>query len=193
MIEVGYVREQFQRLVRRGALARVRRRHVAIAQAIARTGRPSSVLFLCLGNLCRSPFAAAAAAAEPRLHGVAVVSAGFLRHDDRPSPARFVATARALGVDLSTARAQRVTAVQVAAAELIVCMDLDNLSRMAAEFPAALERTTLLGLFDPDGPPEVRDPYALPEHDTRVELERMLVAIDALARSFDASGRSATR
>jgi protein-tyrosine-phosphatase len=184
------LRERFKRSARRGALARAGRRHAAIAQALARTGPPSSVLFLCLGNLCRSPFAAAAAA--PRLHGVAVSSAGFLRHDGRPSPAPFVATARALGVELSTARAQRVTAEQIAAAELIVCMDLDNLSRMAAEFPDALGRTTLLGLFDPEGPPEVRDPYALPEQETRVELERMLAAIDALQRTFDASRRPDT-
>ncbi len=188
-LAVGYLRERFRRFARRGALVRARQRHGVVAQALART-QPSSVLFLCLGNLCRSPFAAAAAA--PRLHGVAVFSAGFLRHDGRPSPPRFVETARALGVDLSTARAQRVTAGQVAEAELIVCMDLDNLSRMAAEFPDALERTTLLGLFDPDGPPEVRDPYALPELDTRAELERMLAAIDALVRSFNGSRRPET-
>ncbi len=191
MIEVDWLRERFGRVARRGALARARRRHVAIAQAVARTRPPSSVLFLCLGNLCRSPFAAAAA--RPRLPGVAVSSAGFLRHDDRPSPPRFVAMAQAFGVDLSMARAQRVAAAQVEAAELIVCMDLDNLSRMAAEFPAALERSTLLGLFDPDGPPEVQDPYTLPDADTRVELERMLVAIDALARFLKTPARPAAR
>jgi protein-tyrosine phosphatase len=188
---MGWFRERFQRFARRGALARARRRHVAITQAIGGTRPPSSVLFLCLGNLCRSPFAAAAA--QPRLPGVVVSSAGFLRHDERPSPARFVATALTLGVDLSMARAHRVAATQVEAAELIVCMDLDNLSRMAAEFPAAIARTTLLGLFDPDGPPEVRDPYALPDADTRVELERMLAAIDALARFLDPASRPAAR
>ena len=187
-LAAGYLADRFKRFARRGALARARRRHAAIVQALARTRPPSSMLFLCLGNLCRSPFAAAAAA--PRLHGVAVSSAGFLRHDDRPSPARFVATARSFGVDLSTARARRVSAVQIADAELIVCMDLDNLSRLAAEFPDALGRSTLLGLFDPAGPPEVRDPYALPEPETRVELQRMLAAIDALARAFEASRRS---
>ncbi len=187
----GYLRERFRRFARRGALARARQRHGAITVALARTRPPSSVLFLCLGNVCRSPFAAMAAG--PRLHGVAVSSAGFLRHDGRPSPDRFVATARALGVDLSTARAQRVTARQVAEAELIVCMDLDNLSRMAAEFPDALARTTLLGLFDPGGAPEVRDPYALPDPDARAELERMLAAIDALARALNASRGPETR
>jgi protein-tyrosine phosphatase len=186
----GRLQERLRGFARRGALARARRRHAAIAQALARTQPPSSVLFLCLGNLCRSPFAAAAAA--PRLPGIAVSSAGFLRHDGRPSPAPFVATARALGVDLFTARAQRVGAGQVAAAGLIVCMDLDNLSRMAAEFPGALERTTLLGLFDPEGPPEVRDPYAMTQLDARVELERMLAAIDALVRFFPACRRPET-
>ncbi len=175
----------FKRFVRRGALARVRRRHADIARALA--ARPaSSVLFLCLGNLCRSPFAAAAAA--PRLRGIAVSSGGFLRHDGRSSPAWFVQTALSLGVDLSAARAQRVSAAQIAEAQLIVCMDLDNLSRMAAEFPDALERTTLLGLFDPAGSPEVQDPYTMRESETRIELERILSAIDALARDLHLSG-----
>jgi hypothetical protein len=38
----------------------------------------------------------------------------------------------------------------------------------------------------------VRDPYALAEQETRVELERMLAAIDALQRTFDASRRPDT-
>jgi protein-tyrosine phosphatase len=183
----GYLRDLVKRFARGGALARARRRHAAIAQALARGKPPSSVIFLCLGNLCRSPFAAAVA--TPRLHGVTVSSAGFLRHDGRASPARFVETARSFGVDLSAAHARRVSAAQIAGAQLIVCMDLDNLSRLAAEFPDALERTTLLGLFDPDVPPEVRDPYTMPESETRAELERMLAAVDALARAFEASRR----
>ncbi len=186
----GALRERVRRVARRGALAAARKRHVAVAQGIARGGPPVSVLFLCLGNLCRSPFAAAAA--QPRLPGIAVSSAGLLRHDGRPSPSGFVATARALGVDLAESRARRVTAEQVAGAALIVCMDLDNLARLVREFPGARERTTLLGLFDPDGPPEVRDPYALPEPETRAVLVRMLAAIDALVRSFDAPRRPAT-
>ena len=93
----------------------------------------------------------------------------------------MVLTALSLGVDVSPSRARRVTAAQVAAADLIVCMDVGHLDRMAAEFPDALSKTTLLGLFTPDGPAEIRDPYDLSPSATRAVFVEMLQAIDALA------------
>ena len=167
-----------ERIARRAAQSRARKNHAALRQgALARP--VGSVLFLCLGNLCRSPFAEVAAA--QRLAGVAVASAGFLSHDGRRSPPHVVHTAQSLGVDLVAARAQRVTAAQVAAADLIVCMDVSHLDRMALEFPKASAKTTLLGLFRPAGPVEMRDPYDLSPAATRAVFVDMLQAIDAMA------------
>jgi len=178
------VRSRFDALSRRvgkrAALARARRNHMAIGRTPGALARPiGSVLFLCLGNLCRSPFAEVATAR--RLPDVAVESAGFLSHDGRPSPAHVVTVARMLGVDVSASRARRVTADQIAAADLIVCMDVSHLERMAAEFPQALAKTTLLGLFDADGPVEMKDPYDMSPSATLAVFEDMLRAIDALA------------
>jgi len=169
-----------ERIARRAAQSRARTRHAALRREAGALARPlGSVLFLCLGNLCRSPFAEAAAA--QRLAGVAIASAGFLSHDGRPSPPHVVQAARSLGVDLSGARARRVTAAQVEQADLIVCMDLGHLQRMADEFPQALGKTTLLGLFEPGGPVEMRDPYDLSAAATRAVFVQMLQAIAALA------------
>jgi protein-tyrosine-phosphatase/predicted ATP-grasp superfamily ATP-dependent carboligase len=169
------------RIRKRAALARARERHAVFDRRQAASPRPlGSVLFLCLGNLCRSPFAAVATA--NRLPGVTIESAGFLSHDGRPSPAHVVQVARSLGVDVSSARARRVTAVQVEAADLIVCMDVTHLDRMAAEFPGAMSKTTLLGLFNADGPIEMRDPYDMSPSATLAVFEDMLRSIDALAR-----------
>lgn len=169
------------RIEKRAAQSRARRRHAALQRDAGVLTRPvGSVLFLCLGNLCRSPFAAVAAA--PRLPGMRIASAGFLSHDGRGSPPHVVQTAQSLGFDLSNTRAQRVTAAQVAAADLVVCMDLSHLERVALEFPDALAKTTLLGLFDAAGPVEIRDPYDLSPAATREVFVRMLRALDALAR-----------
>jgi protein-tyrosine phosphatase len=167
------------RIRKRAALARARKHHAAMVRGGALSRPVASVLFVCLGNICRSPFAAAVA--FDRLPGMAIDSAGFLRHDGRPSPPHIVTAARSLGVDVSSARAQRVTAGQVEAASLIVCMDLAHLELIEREFPSALEKTTLLGLFAEDGPAEIRDPYDLSPSATRVVLEQMLRAIDAFA------------
>jgi len=169
-----------ERVARRAAQARARKHHATLARGEGALTRPvGSVLFLCLGNLCRSPFAEVAAA--QRLAGVAVASAGFLSHDGRPSPPHVVQTAQALGVDLARARAHRVTPAEVARADLIVCMDVSHLERMQREFPQAMGKTTLLGLFRPAGAMEMRDPYDLSPAATRDVFVEMLQAIDALA------------
>lgn len=170
------------RIERRATLSRARQRHRLLVTSPLRVpGATPSVLFLCLGNICRSPFAAAVA--RERLQGVHVDSAGFIRHDGRPSPPHVVATARTLGFDLSAAQARRVTADQVGSASLIVCMDAAHLSLMASEYPEAMGKTTLLGLFAEGGPPEMSDPYDMSPAATRAVFQQMLRAIDALAKS----------
>jgi protein-tyrosine phosphatase len=177
------VRDRFkavaQRIEKRAALARARKRHAAMVRDGVLSRPVASVLFVCLGNICRSPFAAAVA--FERLPGIAIDSAGFLQHDGRPSPPHIVTAAKSLGVDVSSARAHRVTAGQIAAASLIVCMDLAHLEAIEREFPEALPRATLLGLFAAEGPAEIRDPYDMSPSATRVVLVQMLRAIDAFA------------
>jgi protein-tyrosine-phosphatase len=84
----------------------------------------------------------------------------------------------------------------VAQADLIVCMDVSHLERMAREFPHAMRKTTLLGLFRPGGAMEMRDPYDLSLAATRDVFVEMLAAIDALAaqapRATDAASADAT-
>jgi hypothetical protein len=67
---------------------------------------------------------------------------------------------------------------------------------MAREFPQAMGKTTLLGLFRPGGAMEMRDPYDLSPAATRDVFVEMLAAIDALAvqapRAAAAAGASAT-
>jgi protein-tyrosine-phosphatase len=177
------VRDRFravtQRIEKRAALARARKRHAAMVRSGVLSRPVASVLFVCLGNICRSPFAAAVA--FERLPGIAIDSAGFLQHDGRPSPPHIVTAAKSLGVDLSDARAQRVTESQIAAAGLVVCMDLAHLEMIEREFPEALPKATLLGLFASEGPAEIRDPYDMSPSATRAVLVQMMRALDAFA------------
>ena len=162
------------------ALARARRHHNTQYGLRRRRERSvSSVLFVCLGNICRSPFAAEAA--RSRLAGVAVHSAGFHTEEGRPTPRHVAETARTLAVDMSTCRSSRLTRERVDAADLIVCMDLANLEELRSEFPEALPRSTLLGLFRPDGPPQINDPFGLSPAATRAVLAQILGALDGLS------------
>lgn len=158
------IRSQHRRLVRRIQAAPIRR-----------------VLFLCMGNICRSAFAATAAA--PRLPGVIVESGGFYRNGGRPTPVHVVQAAATLGVDLSSWSSQRLTAEQVGAADLIIAMDLANLERLRREFPEAMARATLLGLFRPSGPVEIADPISLSPAATERVLGELNSALDCFVSS----------
>jgi protein-tyrosine phosphatase len=128
-------------------------------------GSPLVVLTVCLGNICRSPTAAAAlreAAVEAGVD-LEVRSAGTGDwHVGRPPDARMRAAAAEVGLDLTGVAAQ-VDADALRQADLVLAMDRSNL--------AALERLARLGdvttpirlyrEFDPeaDGQLEVPDPY----------------------------------
>jgi protein-tyrosine-phosphatase len=101
-----------------------------------------SVLFVCTGNTCRSPFAEAVARREG--HGD-FESAGLGAYlDDRP-PEDAIVVARELGYDLSTHRARRLTEEMVERADVVVGMT-------AAHVAALGGGARLLGEADLDDP-----------------------------------------
>ena len=122
-----------------------------------------SVLFVCLGNICRSPLAEAAFRAEAdRLHlEVAADSAGTgdWHAGDPPDP-RAQATALRHGVDISAYRGRQVKTDDFRRFTHIVAMDADNLANLQRLAPA--DATAELSLMlDHAGRPgqSVADPY----------------------------------
>lgn len=123
-----------------------------------------SVLFVCLGNICRSPMAEGALRAAAAQRGVAVTAAsagtGAWHIGEAPDP-RAQATAAAHGVDLSQLAARQVTAADFDRFDLIVAMDSENLSALQRLAPAeARARVSLLLDFVPGRAGQsVGDPY----------------------------------
>jgi protein-tyrosine-phosphatase len=125
----------------------VRRR--AALDALGRRGVPRSVLVVCHGNICRSPYAAAALHAALGDGGVRVSSAGFLA-EGRPAPPQAVTVAARLGVDLRSHRSATLTGTVVALAELIVVMDSDQRREIARRFGRRPTDVLILGDLDPE-------------------------------------------
>lgn len=122
------------------------------------------VLFVCLGNICRSPTAEALFRAHARDAGLAVTvdSAGTSGwHDGDPPDRRSRAAAARRGVDISAQRSRRLTADDFAVFDLVVAMDRENLANMQAlRPPSAAARTALLLDYLADEPlHDVPDPY----------------------------------
>jgi protein-tyrosine-phosphatase len=159
---------------------RIVQRHARHFATPGATGRPvRRLLFVCYGNICRSPFAERLARA--RLDGCIVESAGVRATPDRPSPEGLVRLARAMGVDLGDRRSTRLDAAQVSKADLILAMDPDVYAQLAAAFPEAVTKMTLLGLFAREPRPVIADPYVMSEAETRVVLEQIGDAVDGLS------------
>jgi protein-tyrosine phosphatase len=159
---------------RRNALRRVR------------TARPKNLLVMCLGNICRSPFAGGVL--ERLLPDREVRSAGFLE-SGRPAPREAVSVGAVHGVNLSVHSSTQVTPEALARADLVIVMDGRQAARIAAMAPAAtlVER---LGDFDP-GPIDTRTVIDPIDRD-RAFFERIYDRIDAccdvLARGIEAGG-----
>ncbi|HUP05714.1 MAG TPA: low molecular weight protein-tyrosine-phosphatase, partial [Caldimonas sp.] len=126
------------------------------------------LLFVCLGNICRSPTAEGVMRALVQREGldgaVAVDSAGTGSwHVGSPPDTRAAAAARARGLALG-GRARQVRREDFAEFDLLLAMDGENaheLQRLAPD-EAARAKVRLLREFDPRGDGaalEVPDPY----------------------------------
>ena len=125
--------------------------------------RPA-ILFVCLGNICRSPLAEAAFRSEAARIGldVTVDSAGTSDwHVGEPPDARAIAVARAHGVEIAGYRWRQVTPDDFERFDHVVALDLANLAKLRALRPAG-SRAALSLLLDHvpgrEGEP-VTDPY----------------------------------
>jgi protein-tyrosine phosphatase len=124
------------------------RRRRAARVALERV-RPRSILFVCHGNICRSPFAAAAflrSCPSKLAKSIKIASVGFIG-PDRSSPAKALAAASKFDVDLSAHRSTLVTPEALRSADLVVVMSDQQAREVARLHPSAF--VLVLGDLDP--------------------------------------------
>lgn len=123
-----------------------------------------TMLLVCTGNTCRSPMAEAIARSIlARRHGVEpdalesvginVMSAGLMAHNGQPASDEAASAADAMGLDLGSHHAQRVTVEMINQADVIYCMTDAHRDALIATAPHAADR-----IFRLDTQQDVDDP-----------------------------------
>ncbi len=123
-----------------------------------------TVLFVCYGNLMRSPMAGAMLRNQLSELGVAdvsVQSAGVHAVRGREAHNWALAVSHELGMPLDAHRAQPTTPKLIASSDLIFAMDYENLAELETKYPEARGRIFLLSHYadEPLRNHEIPDPY----------------------------------
>jgi protein-tyrosine-phosphatase len=152
-------------------LARVRqRRRMRLAarhpdELARRVVMARTIVFVCLGNIIRSAFAAGLLRAR-NVGGrdLLIRSAGLDASTDHPADATAVRRAQRFGVDLSTHRTRRIDRSSIEQADLLLAMELDHVVELCRRFPQHRHKVYLFGCLTGEDARDVTDPvYASEE------------------------------
>ncbi|HFC04206.1 MAG TPA: low molecular weight phosphotyrosine protein phosphatase [Rhizobiales bacterium] len=124
-----------------------------------------NILFVCLGNICRSSMAHGIMESELEKRGLShinVDSAGTSNwHIGNPPDSRAIATAAQIGVDISNQHARQITPEDFNNFDLILAMDTDNFKDLQAMAPknSTAELAMCLDFSSLNSGGNVPDPY----------------------------------
>lgn len=140
----------------------------------------SSILVLCTGNICRSPYGEAKLKAL--LPDLAITSAGVATDKsglaDRPADPMAITVAKDFGFDISNHRAKQVTQQLVDDYDLILAMERNQLDVLCEKIPTARSKGFVIGQWI--GLSSIDDPFQKDEHAFR----QAFVNIDKAAESW---------
>jgi len=146
-----------------------------------------SVLFVCLGNICRSPMAEGAfrAAAEEAGLAIHTDSVGTAAYHVGESPdARAIEVASENGVDISCARGRQLGEADFESFTHIFALDTANLAGIKARAPRGRKAVLalLLDVFEDQQGNSVADPYYGEESDFQTCWTAINEAVSELVR-----------
>jgi protein-tyrosine-phosphatase len=149
------------------------------------------VLFVCQGNIYRSPFADASfrSLLPPEMqYQVMSLSAGFVA-PGRPAPDSWIALAQQRGLDLAVHRSQLLSPALVQQAHLVVVMSPVQEEEIRRRFDCSSRRVLVLGDLDPDPirTREIEDPWNQPQHVLEESSQRVSRCVGVLVSELAAA------
>ena len=142
------------------------------------------ILFVCTGNICRSPLAEGIVRDRLAREGLDIVvdSAGTERyHVGQPPDPRAIATARARGVDIAGLRARQIAAADLGACDLVLVADRSHLAAIERRLaPGRADVALLLDWCGVARGGEVPDPY----YGSQRDFEQVYELLDCAAQGL---------
>ena len=160
-------------------------RRRAVKRALRARSWPRTILVVCHGNICRSPFAAGLLSRALGPKGTLVASAGFVG-PGRAAPAEGSIAAARRGLDLSEHRSQLLTPVLVAEAHVTVVMDTRQQRMVCERFGRAPSDVIVLGDLDPEAitTRAIHDPVEQPLQAFEESYARIERCVDAFVSAL---------
>lgn len=144
------------------------------------------ILFVCAGNICRSPLAEgifrhlANEAGRAGEFEIDSAGTGGWHQGQRPDR-RSIAAAAGHGIDISGQRARRIASADFGSYDLILAMDQDNLKNLRKTAPAdALGKLHLFNALALGSNKDIPDPYYGDREDFEMVYTMLLAGCSAL-------------
>ncbi|MCB0345221.1 MAG: low molecular weight phosphotyrosine protein phosphatase [Bdellovibrionales bacterium] len=150
------------------------------------------ILFVCLGNICRSPLADCIMKTLVAERGLSqqfyVESCGTGSwHVGEPAHEDSIAVAERHGIDLGYHRARQLAASDFKKFDLLVAMDRENLNTIKSRAKGASAKLIHLREFDSEsaGDLDVPDPYYLPKDSFKTVFDIIHRSCSALLQNLE--------
>ena len=153
----------------------------------------SSILFVCKGNICRSPFAEAYTqkkASALGLYELDVTSGGIKVSAPETPPKEALKAAELLGLSLKCSRSQPVTQEMISSHSLVIAMEWSHVKLLGQQFSLGSSVVNVLAGYDHKEKLagfdrfNIRDPYGKSVEDFASCYERISRCIDNLFKHF---------
>jgi protein-tyrosine phosphatase len=119
--------------------------------------RVHRLVFVCTGNICRSPYCEARA----RALGLEACSCGLSAGENDPANAMAIAVGRTRGLDLTWHRSRKFQISKLISSDLLIAMEPAQAQELRRTVARTQTQVTILGLWNFKSRPYLRDPYGL--------------------------------
>lgn len=127
-------------------------------KTVRNTIKAKKILFICKGNICRSPFAQYYLQSK-NIYGIEIDSCGYYPQKGRLCTNEAVEAAKTYGIDLSTHRSKMVDEYLIERADIIYVFDEENYEYIIKNFLYVKNKIFLLSFLSTKTFINIKDPY----------------------------------